>query len=193
MSGILKNIAAFIAAWKERIAIIGLGHTFGYIFDYGFNYAIYIPIVAVYGPIKGGVIMAILSVPVNYLFIKFYDWSKKDWFGIEAAKEAAEFGPAWIRKLSVKSTFGKVLWWPFSRMILIILWAIKKGGVVAFFALSMYTDPFVTTVYFRKESFGGLKKRDWMIFFGSLLAGDIYWTLRTVLIIFLAKKGVSLF
>jgi len=192
MSGIEK-IVAFVATWKERIAIIGLGYTVGYIFDYGFNYAVYIPVVAIYGPIKGGVIMAILSVPVNYLFIKFYDWSKKDWFGIEVAKEAAEFGPAWIRNLSVKSVVGRIFWWPFAQIILLILWAIKRGGVVAFIALSMYTDPFVTTVYFRKESFSGMKKRDWMIFSGSLLVGDIYWTLRTVLIIFLAKKGWGLF
>lgn len=192
MSGI-KKIAAFIAAWKERIAIIGLGYTFGNIFDYVFNYAIYIPVVAMLGPVKGGIVMAILSVFVNYLFIKFYDWSKKDWFGIEVAKEAAEYGPAWIRNLSVKSAVGKIIWWPFSKIIILIFWAIRRGGVVAFLALSMYTDPFVTTVYFRKKSFSGLKKRDWMIFFGSLLVGDIYWTLRTVLIIYLAKKGVTLF
>ena len=192
MSG-LKNVAAYIAAQKKRIATIGLGYTFGTIFDYSFNYVVYIPVVAYYGAVNGGIIMAILSIPVNYLFIKFYDWSKQDWFGIEVAKEEAEFGPSWIKNLSAKSKLGKILWWPFSKIILMILWAIKRGGIFAFIALSMYTDPFVTTVYFRKEKFGGMKKRDWLVFGGSLLVGDLYWTLRTVFIIVLAKFGIGLF
>jgi len=193
MSERFKRIAAFIAAQKKRIAVIGLGYTFGNIFDYVFNYGIYIPVVAMLGPIKGGVVMAIISASTCFLFIKFYDWLKQDWLGIEVAKEATEYGPTRIRNFNVTSRIGKFLWWPFSRIVLLILWAIKRGGIVAFFALSMYTDPFVATVYFRKESFGGLKKRDWMVFFASLLVGDLYWTLRTVLIIFLAKEGMKIF
>ena len=193
MSERFKRIVAFIAAQKKRIAVIGLGYTFGNIFDYVFNYGIYIPVVAMLGPIKGGVVMAIISASTCFLFIKFYDWLKQDWLGIEVAKEATEYGPTRIRNFNVTSRIGKFLWWPFSRIILVILWAIKRGGIVAFFALSMYTDPFVATVYFRKESFSGLKKRDWMIFFASLLVGDLYWTLRTVLIIFLAKEGMKIF
>ena len=193
MSERFKRIVAFIAAQKKRIAVIGLGYTFGNIFDYVFNYGIYIPVVAMLGPIKGGVVMAIISASTCFLFIKFYDWLKQDWLGIEVAKEATEYGPTRIRNFNVTSRIGKFLWWPFSRIVLLILWAIKRGGIVAFFALSMYTDPFVATVYFRKESFGGLKKRDWMVFFASLLVGDLYWTLRTVLIIFLAKEGMKIF
>ena len=193
MSERFKRIAAFIAAQKKRIAVIGLGYTFGNIFDYVFNYGIYIPVVAMLGPIKGGVVMAIISASTCFLFIKFYDWLKQDWLGIEVAKEATEYGPTRIRNFNVTSRIGKFLWWPFSRIVLLILWAIKRGGIVAFFALSMYTDPFVATVYFRKESFSGLKKRDWMVFFASLLVGDLYWTLRTVLIIFLAKEGMKIF
>jgi hypothetical protein len=193
MSERFKRIVAFIAAQKKRIAVIGLGYTFGNIFDYVFNYGIYIPVVAMLGPIKGGVVMAIISASTCFLFIKFYDWLKQDWLGIEVAKEATEYGPTRIRNFNVTSRIGKFLWWPFSRIVLLILWAIKRGGIVAFFALSMYTDPFVATVYFRKESFSGLKKRDWMIFFASLLVGDLYWTLRTVLIIFLAKEGMKIF
>ena len=193
MSERFKRIVAFIAAQKKRIAVIGLGYTFGNIFDYVFNYGIYIPVVAMLGPIKGGVVMAIISASTCFLFIKFYDWLKQDWLGIEVAKEATEYGPTRIRNFNVTSRIGKFFWWPFSRIILVILWAVKRGGIVAFFALSMYTDPFVATVYFRKESFSGLKKRDWMIFFASLLVGDLYWTLRTVLIIFIAKEGIKLF
>ena len=186
-----NKIAAFLSAKKKKIAIIGLGYTFGSAFDYAFNYGLYIPVVAMLGPIKGGIIMAILSAFACFLFIKFYDWAKQDWLGIEVAKAATDSGPEWIRKFSASSRIGKVLWWPFSRIILFILWSLKRGGVIAFFALSIYTDPFITTVYFRKGTFNGLKRRDWMIFAGSLLLGDLYWTLRTMLIIFLAKGGIE--
>ena len=193
MTRAIKKIAAFIAAQKKRIATVCVGYTFGTAFDYFFNYGIYIPVVAVLGPTKGWLVMTILSMVTCWTFIKFYDWSKQDWFGIEVAKEAMEFGPSWIKKLSFKSKLGKILWWPFSQIILFILWAIKKGGWIAFIALSMYTDPFVTTVYFRKGSFNGLTRRDWLIFFGSAIVGDIYWTLRTILIILLAKEGIKVF
>jgi hypothetical protein len=38
------------------------------------------------GIIKGGLIMTFLASAANILCLKFYDWSKRDWLGIEAIK-----------------------------------------------------------------------------------------------------------
>jgi len=193
MNGWLKNVAAKIAAQKKRIATLALGHTVFHAIEQIFNYGIYIPVIGFLGIIYGGGVMAVISFFVCYGILKFYDWSKEDWLGIEVARDVRDFGPEWIKKLQAKSLIGKVLWWPFSRIILLVLWSLKKGGSIAFFALSIYTDPFTTTVYFRKIAFNGLTKRDWLIFVASVLVGNIYWTGRTHLIIFVVKIGVNSF
>ena len=189
MSGWLKNVAAKNAAYKERIATLALGHTVFYTIEQVFNYGIYIPVIGFLGVFRGGLAMMVLSFFVCYGILKFYDWAKVDWLGLEVLKEIRDFGPEWIRKLQAKSLVGKILWWPFSKIILFVLWSLKKGGFIAFFALSVFTDPFTTTVYFRKGSFNGLAKMDWLVFAASVLTGNIYWTFRTYLIIIAAKLG----
>lgn len=184
-----QKAAAKIAAQKERIATLALGHSVFYTTEQIFNYGIYIPVVGFLGVIYGGSIMTALSFLVCYGTLKFYDWSKVDWLGLEVVRGVRDFGPEWIKKLQAKSLIGKVLWWPFSKIILFVLWSLKKGGFIAFFALSIYTDPFTTTVYFRKGSFNSLAKKDWLIFVTSVLIGNIYWTFRTYLIIIVAKLG----
>ncbi|MFH0930136.1 MAG: hypothetical protein V1814_02690 [Candidatus Moraniibacteriota bacterium] len=191
MSGWLKKVAAKCAAQKGRIATLALGHTVFHTTEQIFNYGIYIPVIGFLGVIYGGCLMTMLSFLTCYGILKFYDWSKKDWLGIEVVKDVRDFGPEWIKKLQVKSILGKILWWPFSKIIFFVLWSLKRGGAIAFFALSIYTDPFTTTVYFRKGSFNGLLKKDWFIFVASVLLGNIYWIGRTYLIILVAKFGFN--
>ncbi len=182
-----QKAAAKIAAWKERIATIALGHTVFASIEYAFNYGIYIPVVALLGAVHGGIVMTVLSFATCYLILRFYDWAKRDWLGIEVAKEVADFGPEWIKKLQIHSLFWKIVWWPFSKIALLLLWAVRKGGLVAFFFLSIFTDPFTTTVFLRRESFNGLTKNDWAVFVGSVLVGNFYCTCRTVVIIYATK------
>lgn len=106
------------------------------------------------------------------------------------AKEIRDFGPEWIRNYSVKSKVGKIIWWPFSKITLLALWAIHKGDMAAFFVLSIFFDPFITTIYLRKESFAGLKYREWVIFFASAVISNGWWIIRTYVIIFLAKFSI---
>lgn len=188
MSG-FKKLAAFFAAQKKRIATIALGHTFNQIFDWLFNYPLYLFVVEQAGLTKGYVVMAIASFFTCLAFIKFYDWLKVDWLGIEVAKEAKEYGPAFIKKMNIESGIGRILWWPFSKIILFILWAVNKGGFIAFMALSIYTDPFIATVYMRKGwgEYNGLNCKDWMVFLASTAIGNAYWAIRTFAILEVAK------
>ena len=147
------------------------------------------------GLTRGFVVMSVISFLTCLLFIQFYDWLKVDWLGIEVAKEVRDFGPEWIKKLNPESIIVKILWWPFSKIILIILWALKKGGFVAFVALSVYTDPFITTVYMRKgrHEYNGLSRKDWQMFIASTIVSNGYWAIITFAILESAKlflKGV---
>jgi len=189
MSGLFEKIAAAIAAQKKRIATIALGQTFDQLFNWAFNYPLYMFVIGWRGLNEGYVIMTITSFLTCLVFLRFYDWLKVDWLGIEVAKKVRDLGPDWIKKIQAKSFLGKILWWPFSKMIYFVLWSLKKGGIIAFLALSIYTDPFIVTVYMRKGwgEFSGLTRRDWGIFLASTVVSNGYWTIRTFAILESAK------
>lgn len=89
------------------------------------------------------------------LTIWFYDWSKKDWLGIEAIKE--------LRAYDGTSRFGRFL-----------AWTLRSSEPVACVALSVTSDPFITTVYLRRGKFNGMTRRDWNIFLASWFIGNAY-------------------
>ncbi len=169
----VKSFAAKIVARKEQIGTIALGHTVKKGEEIFFDQFVYGAVsayaVSTFGTAYGSLVVFTIMAPLSALFcygyLRLYDWLKKDWFGFEAVKNVQHqfSGNRWI---------GKFL---------------KLGDVSAFFALSVYADPFMVTVYLRKESnrFNGLSKRDYTIFWSSVIVSNAYWTLRwTVLVTF---------
>lgn len=150
-----KNISFKPSSKKERFGILMAGFLGNKVMADLFNKVLYPWVIWKNGAVCGGLIMVFASIIVCLLTLEFYDWAKKDWLGIETLKEAkdAEHGSRILR------------------------WAMKKSDWVLFVALSMLTDPFVTVIALRKGSwqFNGLSKRDWKIFFGSLVIGDLWW------------------
>ena len=104
--------------------------------------------------------MMILSFLVCYGTLLFYDWTKKDWIGIETLKE--------IRELEPKNKLGRF-----------ITKLVRKSNSLALIILSIQFDPFITVAYMRHgaHQYNGLSKRDWKIFFESLVIGNVYWTI----------------
>lgn len=92
------------------------------------------------------------------LTLWFYDWSKKDWLGIEAIKE--------LKVYDGTSRFGRFL-----------AWTLRSSEPVACVAPSVTSDPFITTVYLRRGKFNGMTRRDWTIFWASWFIGNAYWIL----------------
>lgn len=128
------------------------------IFNYGWDYILYPYVIWKLGAVHGGIIMMATSTLVCYFLLVFYDWSKKDWLGIETLKEfREEVGHSRARRL--------------------INWILNKGDIAALVLLSIQFDPFITTAYMRHGSYqyNGLSKRDWKIFFGSAAVANIYW------------------
>lgn len=164
---------------KERIGIIAIGYTGKRIEEFLFDWLLYGVVVIksteAWGPFYGSVyaflIMSPLSALACYSYIRFYDWAKKDWLGLETLEELRE----------KEASAG----W-FMRHILRIT---KFGDIPMFFALSILADPFVTTVYFRRGAhlYNGLSKRDWRIFWSSVIFSNAYWTLRLTVIIVAAQ------
>ena len=111
--------------------------------------------------------MTFFAFIANIMTIKFYDWSKRDWLGIEAIK-------------GLKTYNGNKMIGRFTS------WILKRSEPVIFLFLSLRYDAFTTTVYMRQGKFNGMSKRDWTIFMGSLLLSNIYWTLACFM-------GITLF
>jgi len=172
--------AAFIAAKKERFGLIMIGQTANAIFDHVFNYWIYIPIIAWLGPVRGGSILTVVDVLISLLFIKFYDWAKKDWLGIEMLKDVRDTSSLYPKLLMNFINKSKLL----RRLV---------GGsdVVAFFAISILSDPFITTVCLRKKGYVGMRKREWIIFFSSAVVGNFWWTVRNYVLLLWVQFGIS--
>jgi hypothetical protein len=143
---------------KRRIAELALGHSVNQIIIYGFDYGLYPFVILWLGLARGFVVMAILSLLTCWLTIIFYDWSRRDWLGIEAIKELKDYDGS--------NRYGRV-----------IAWVLQKSDPVACILLSIKFDPFIVTVYLRRGRYGGMKRTDWRNFLLSSLIGNAYWSI----------------
>ena len=143
---------------RTRIAELALGYTVSQLAVWSFEFALYPFVVFSLGLWRGGAMMAGLSFVICWLTIKFYDWSQRDWLGIEAIKALREYG-------------GK------QRGRRLLAWALRTSDPVACVLLSIKFDPFIVTAYLRRGRFGGMTARDWRIFMLSWSLGNAFWGL----------------
>ena len=141
----------------RRLRTFAAGATSLYVFNKTFDYLLYPYVVHRAGILVGGLVMTSLSAVACLALLKFYDRTKKDWLGIETVRD--------LRNYRGGRAFGRLS-----------SWLLSKGDAVAFVALSLYYDPFITTVWLRHERFGGLSARDRKIFWGSVLLCNASWT-----------------
>lgn len=144
--------------WRARTAELAIGIFANTAQEYLFDVVLYPLVIYKLGLLRGGAIMSLLSLIICLLLLKLYDWSKRDWLGIEAVKSLKEY--------EGKSRFGRLL-----------AWALRRGDYVACIALSIRFDPFITTAYMRHGAFNGMNRRDWRIFMLSWFIGNGWWSL----------------
>lgn len=144
--------------FANRGGELSIGLAAKYLSDRAFDYLLYPFVIFKFGILKGGIVMTFLAFIANIMTMKFYDWSKRDWLGIEAIK-------------GLKTYNGNKIIGRFTS------WILKRSEPVIFLFLSLRYDAFTTTAYLRRGKFNGMSKRDWTIFMGSLLLSNLYWTL----------------
>ncbi len=174
MTVLHRKLKRIVSRHKKTVGTIALGHSLKRIEEYLFDWLLYGTVVAwattVYGAVWGYAvafgIMAPLSAILCYLYVRVYDWSKTDWLGIERIEEMRNKKTRHWLKRHVKTL-------------------LQMGDLPMFVALSVYGDPFIVTIYFRKGShlYNGLSVRDWSIFWASVLFSNAYWTLRWAVIV----------
>ncbi len=167
-SGNLRNrLLSRFHPYGRRGGELSIGLTAKYLSDQAFDYLLYPYVILMLGIIKGGAVMATLAAATNLLTLKFYDWSKRDWLGIETLKDLKEYA-------------GE------KRLGRFASWFLRRSEPAVFLFLSLRYDAFTTTAYLRHGKFSGMSKRDWHIFMGSLLFSNAYWTLACFM-------GITLF
>jgi hypothetical protein len=163
----MVDIAIKLSPYKERAAELAIGLSANSLIGVLFDWFLYPAVIYWLGLVYGGVVMTLLSMLACLAMMKFYDWSKRDWLGIEAIKGIKDYEGK--RKLGYFTS-----------------WIMKKSDPAVFLFMTIKFDPFITTAYMRNGKFNGLSHRDWRIFIGSLILGNIYWTLACYM-------GISLF
>jgi len=161
-----------MSSYKERAAELAIGFSANSLLSISFDWFLYPAVIFWLGIVYGGAVMTLFSMLACIGMMKFYDWSKRDWLGIEAVKG--------LREYRGNKRAGKL-----------IAWALTKGDLVVFLILSVNLDPFITTTYMRhgKNQYNGMGKRDWIIFISSVVISNAYWTLAVFMGITLFEWG----
>lgn len=146
----------FLQVWK-KLGAIGIGFMTTMVVNDTFDYVMYPLVIGLLGPIKGGAVMIILALGLNYILVVVYNRTKQDWFGFE-----------WLRlqeEKKAETTMGRIL-----------RFALKGGRWPAFIFLS-WEDPFKAFVFVRGRKTAGFKftATDWKWFFGANLIGNLIW------------------
>jgi hypothetical protein len=145
-------------SWKKRLGILLIGLIANQFIVYLGDYVLYPWVMGTQGFLVGANMMLWLSTLICLLTLKFYDWSGKDWIGIETLKEARELENSKANHLIARF--------------------FKKSQTAQLVILSLAQDPFIVTVFLREgaHQYGKMTKRDWKNFFVSVLVANAFWS-----------------
>lgn len=189
ISGSFKKVAAKIAAislekWKKVVGMIS-GWGFWGIWNWWLDNVLFPGAIAGMGVINGGLTMTGAAALNNFVWLAWYEYKKMSWVG--DSKNALEDMFKWTKRVMnhkykyflVKMLVYTIFLIPGRVLFPIALWCIAKGGIRAFFALSCFTDSFVTTAYFRRNANTRFGLNDSYLFLASTIVSCAYWTMRS--------------
>jgi hypothetical protein len=144
---------------KTQISKVLTGTAFYSVLNWLYDYPLYSLVLWYGGVVWGGLFMALLSIPVDLVTLKFYDWSQQDWFAIEYLKAMKEYRGRNLLKRGLRGVFCGTPKW------------------LQVIVLSIKFNAFAVTTLLRKGAYQyqGLTRSDWKVFWCSYLVGQVYW------------------
>jgi roadblock/LC7 domain-containing protein len=126
-----------------------------------YDYPLYALVILYAGIFWGGLFMVILSIPIELLILKFYNWSCEDWLAIEYLKSIKDYQGSSLYKKALKFVLLKT---PIPLQVAV---------------LSTKFNAFMVTILLRENAYqyNKFSKKEWAIFWTSFLGGQVYWTL----------------
>jgi len=168
-----------------NLKVLLIGRILFHSLDYAFDYALYPFVIWKLGLPNGFFVMAGLAAAVNLLTVKFYDWLKKDWLGIEGIKELID---EFFKELEEEAAMS--LRRAMKKFLQIIF---HRNLFGQFLFLSLKFDPLITTLYMRKghARYNGFSKRDWKIFWGSVAVSNLWWSSLSATAVTIVKNFLT--
>lgn len=147
-----------IAGWRlpAMFAIVGSGHLLYGLFNHAFDYVLYPYAVYTLGVLTGGLLMTLLSLLQCAATLLVYERMRIDWVGGGLIDTYAQSASGSLLSRALGWLHGRQRW-------------------LTFAVLCAITDPFIVTAFFRRGRFGRLGRRDWQLFFASVLLCNLYW------------------
>jgi hypothetical protein len=198
----LKIIAEFFSSHWKKISAFGLYHILSWLFDN----PLWI-FVELRWHSNGVRVMMLFALIINFGMLFYYRKKKVSWLGLDVAadfmqKKTEKLTELFFLLVSPKMLAVFIVVALLSPDYLLVLQVVfyflvafeililatrglgtKWESIVAFFALSVWQDSFVTTAYLRrKDCSDGLKRKDYIIFFLSSVTSISYWAIRNGLI-----------
>lgn len=172
----LKKVAQVMSGW-------GLYQFFGIFYDYllwGF-------IQYKFG-ILGSVGLSIGALAINLFLLRWYIRKKVDWLGVKILEDIKRDGYKWINKvLKYESRVARGFMYVPVKLFDFLLDILNKNDIFAFFFLSIWQDPFITTAFLRHGKTGAIKRRDYSILLASTVVTSLYWTVFIGIILQIIK------
>jgi hypothetical protein len=191
-------LASKIAASRCFVDVSGWG--FWYYSSLWYDRYIYPALMLYFGIIWGGIIAASVAILMCATVLIIYELLGATWVEStdeifsDLAKKSEKIAD-WMKKWEGYNVFLKIFL-IVPRLIirlvslflkLSIRW-ISRRGFLGFIVLSLIADPFVTISYFKKSrNKGGLRTKDWGLFFLSGIVANVYWVLYNSIIVIAIK------
>lgn len=148
----------------KKISTVLIGRSLKEFYNHIVDYVVYPLVLIKLGYWTGFIVMVVVTGLENFAMLLLYFKMKIDWLGydyVDSIKKWAE------TKKGIKKWLG---------------YSIKKSDFLIFLLLSTLRDAFETTAYFR-HNFALKRQKEISIFLGSLVLGNIYWSLGVELLI----------
>jgi hypothetical protein len=180
------RFARFVRDNKTRIKHIGIGHAIYDTASWLFDNPLYIAMIAIYGPLRGGAIMTFFSLLICLVTLFVYERMQIEWTGVDVIDDLRERGLRHADRIScrerhktLRELSSRVFFFIPTKIFVFAMWLLQKyGDIAGFFIFSILEDAFYTTAYLRHGRFDGLKTKDYLVFLSSVLFSNGYWILR---------------
>jgi len=178
--------------WRKVAQVVcGWG---GYeLFNFAFDFLFWSYVQYNYG-LWGIVFLTFCALFMNFIILLWYQDQHCDWLGVGVVEEIKEKSHLWIEKAEKHhSRFVRAILYIPVKFFKLIVWALKKNDVLAFWILSIYQDSFVTTAFLLHGRFGKLQKRDYLIFVSSTIVSCAAWSVLIGVVVKLFEFITTLF
>ncbi len=177
----------------KKIAQVATGWSLLSAFNWTFDNPLWIFIIAWLGVGTGSIVMTLGAMVLNFCLLISYQKMGNDWLGVNGFTALKEHGDKWAQKVQGHHNFFiRTIFWVPVLFFRLLVWAVRKNNVLAFIALSVQQDSFITTAFLRGKVGGKLTQKDYGIFFGSTALSCLYWSFRNGVILAILKGGLEL-